>query len=204
MPSDKIVRPRGYGLTAQLKKKQDAKFDFDLAEDCLTWMKFVLDDGDFTEESSSLPDTISAQSDLMMPLKDGTILCKIMNVIKPGSVKKINTGKMAFKQMENINNFLEGCESIGCKKLDLFQTVDLYEGQNLPQVINGILALGRKAQAIGYDGPELGPTEATENKREFSEETLRAGQGIIGLQAGSNKGASQAGQNFGKTRSIMD
>lgn len=72
------------------------------------------------------------------------------------------------------------------------------------KVINGILALGRKAQTIGYNGPELGPTEATENKREFSEETLRAGQGIIGLQAGSNKGASQAGQNFGKTRSIMD
>ena len=59
MPSDKIVRPRGYGLTAQLKKKQDAKFDYDLAEDCLTWMKFVLDDGGFTEESSSLPDTVS-------------------------------------------------------------------------------------------------------------------------------------------------
>ena len=59
MPADKIVRPRGYGLTAQLKKKQDAKFDFDLAEDCLTWMKFVLDDGGFTEEANSLPDAVS-------------------------------------------------------------------------------------------------------------------------------------------------
>ena len=72
------------------------------------------------------------------------------------------------------------------------------------KVINGILALGRKAQAIGYDGPVLGPSESTENKREFSEEQLRAGEGIIGLQAGSNKGASQAGQNFGKTRAIID
>jgi len=72
------------------------------------------------------------------------------------------------------------------------------------KVINGILALGRKAQTIGYDGPELGPTEATQNKRDFTDEQLRAGEGIIGLQAGSNKGASQAGQNFGKTRAIID
>lgn len=72
------------------------------------------------------------------------------------------------------------------------------------QVVNGILALGRKAQTIGYDGPVLGPAESTENKREFTDEQLRAGEGVIGLQAGSNKGASQAGQNFGKTRAIID
>ena len=29
--------------------------------------------------------------------------------------------------MENINNFLQAAEQIGVKKLDLFQTVDLYE-----------------------------------------------------------------------------
>jgi len=54
------------------------------------------------------------------------------------------------------------------------------------------------------NGPVLGPAESTENKREFTDEQLRAGEGIIGLQAGSNKGASQAGQNFGKTRAIID
>jgi hypothetical protein len=50
----------------------------------------------------------------------------------------------------------------------------------------------------------LGPKESAENKREFTEEQLKAGQGVIGLQMGSNKGASQAGQSFGKTRSILD
>ena len=38
--------------------------------------------------------------------------------------------------MENIQNFLAACEAIGCKKQDLFQTVDLYEAQNIPQVRN--------------------------------------------------------------------
>lgn len=37
--------------------------------------------------------------------------------------------------MENISNFLSFCERFGLKRSDLFQTVDLYEGQNIPQVI---------------------------------------------------------------------
>ena len=36
--------------------------------------------------------------------------------------------------MENIGYFLAGCEAIGIKKVDLFQTVDLYEGTNILQV----------------------------------------------------------------------
>ena len=50
----------------------------------------------------------------------------------------------------------------------------------------------------------LGPKEATENKRDFSDEQLNAGQSIIGLQMGTNRGASQAGMSFGKTRHIVD
>lgn len=71
------------------------------------------------------------------------------------------------------------------------------------KVINGIIALGRKAQAKGFDGPTLGPKEATEQKREFSEEQMQEGKKIIGLQMGSNKGASQAGATpYGLGRQI--
>ena len=56
----------------------------------------------------------------------------------------------------------------------------------------------------GYDGPTLGPKQAEAEKREWSEEQLKAGQGIIGLQMGTNKGASQAGMTMGKTRAIID
>merc|ERR1712189_157295 len=129
---------------------------------------------------------INDEKDVQLLLKDGSILCHLANSIKPGSVKKINTGNMAVKQSENV----------GCNKPDLFQTVDLYEANNIPQVVNGIMALGRRCHKF-YDGPRLGPEESTVNKREFTEDQLRAGDGIIGLQAGSNKGASQAGQNFG-------
>ena len=47
---------------------------------------------------------------------------------------KINTGKMAFKLMENISNFLGAATRYGVAKTDLFQTVDLYEAENIPQV----------------------------------------------------------------------
>ena len=39
--------------------------------------------------------------------------------------------------------------------------------------------------------------------RDFTEEQMRAGQGMIGLQAGQNKGATQAGQNMGAGRKII-
>jgi len=192
-------RQRGYGLTAELENKKAAKFDPDLANELFEWMALCL-----PNERGQLK-TVEKIQDVTDALKNGVILCKLVNVIKPNSVKKINTNKQAFKEMENISNFLTACESFGCRKTDLFQTVDLYEAGNIPQVINGIQSLGRKAQLIqGFGGPYFGPLESTANKREFTEQQLRAGQGFIGLQAGSNKGASQAGQNFGKNRQILD
>ena len=40
--------------------------------------------------------------------------------------------------------------------------------------------------------------------REFSAEQIAAGQNVIGLQYGTNKGASQAGMRFGGQRHIND
>ena len=49
--------------------------------------------------------------------------------------------------MENIGKFLKGCEDYGVGKTDLFQSVDLFENQNMDAVIKGIVALGRR---VGY------------------------------------------------------
>ena len=196
-------RPKGFGMTAELARKKAAKFDAGLANEAFEWIGEVLrhagNGGDVVGRIKEVND----EKEVQTILKDGVILCHLANSIKPGSVKKINSGSMAFKQMENVGNFLGFCEAVGCNKSDMFQTVDLYEGTNIPQVVNGIFALGRRCHKI-YNGPRLGPEESTVNKREFTEEQLRAGEGVIGLQAGSNKGASQAGQNFGKTRAIID
>lgn len=195
-------RPKGYGLTREIAEKNAAKFDPDLANDMLDWIRVVFEEEKL--DTQSLPDyEIETGKEVQQILQDGVILCRLVNCIKSGLVKKINNGQMAFKMMENICMFLAACEKLGCKQADLFQSVDLYEGVNIPQVINGICALGRKAY-LHYDGPCLGPEEATQNKRSFTAAQLRAGEGVIGLQAGTNKGASQAGLNFGKTRAIID
>lgn len=74
------------------------------------------------------------------------------------------------------------------------------------QVLNGIVALARKAAKKGYQSDvPLAPKESSENKRVFSEEQLQEGKKVIGLQMGSNKGASQAGQTaYGLGRQIKD
>ncbi len=69
--------------------------------------------------------------------------------------------------------------------------------------MNGIVALSRKANKNGFAGPTIGPKEAAENRREFTEDQLKEGQKVIGLQMGSNKGASQAGATpYGLGRQI--
>ena len=143
-------------------------------------------------------------------LRNGVWLCKLMNQLNPNKKIKINTPKSTnstippFKCMENIGNFLTACKDYGLKPGDLFQTSDLYDATNMLTVINCIHAVGRKAQTNGYQGPVLGPRESDTNVREFSEEKLRAGDVIIGLQMGSNKGATQAGLIMGKNRSVLD
>ena len=51
---------------------------------------------------------------------------------------------MTFKQMELINKFIDVCKSLGVPDHECFATVDLYEEQNMNQVITCIAALMRK------------------------------------------------------------
>lgn len=127
-----------------------------------------------------------------------------MNKIVPKSVKRINKKGGNFALMENIAAFQGGLKSYGVPEEDIFQTVDLFEARNVKSVVKSLVAFGRTCLAKGYDGPTLGPKMSEKNERTFTDEQLRSGDGHIGLQAGFNKGASQAGLNMGKGRSIND
>lgn len=137
-------------------------------------------------------------------LQDGTVLCRLMNKLSPGIVPKINTSGGQFKMMENINNFLNAIKEYGVPIQDLFQTADLYEKKQLSQISTTLFALGRATYMHPeWEGPWLGPRPSEENKREFTEEQIAAGKTVIGLQAGSNKGATQAGDNTGAQRRVI-
>lgn len=177
-----------YGLSAAVGAKIAGKRDPQAEREVLDWIEAVIG-----ERLPNLP--------YEEVLRDGIVLCKLMNQLMPGYVQKINTSGGQFKMMENINKFQEGCKKYGVPEIDVFQTVDLWERRNIPQVTQCIFALGRTAQVhTEWRGPILGPKLSDENKREFSEEQLRAGEGVINLQYGTNKGANQSGINFGNTR----
>ncbi|KAF9551809.1 hypothetical protein EC957_004132 [Mortierella hygrophila] len=50
---------------------------------------------------------------------------------------------LARRMMENISNFLNAARQLGVQSSDLFQTVDLYEGKDMTQVVSTILTLER-------------------------------------------------------------
>ncbi|ORZ10934.1 calponin homology domain-containing protein [Lobosporangium transversale] len=73
-------------------------------------------------------------SDLHESLKDGVILCRLANRLRPGTVEQISLKNLPFVKMENISNFLNAAKQLGVQSSDLFQTVDLYEGKDMNQV----------------------------------------------------------------------
>uniref|UniRef100_M4BX42 Calponin-homology (CH) domain-containing protein n=1 Tax=Hyaloperonospora arabidopsidis (strain Emoy2) TaxID=559515 RepID=M4BX42_HYAAE len=118
-------------------------------------------------------------------LKDGVMLCTVMNKIKPGLIPRIQTSPTPFKQMENVSNFVRACRTIGVAEFDLFETVDLYNQTNLAQVAQCIHALGRTIQKTmpAYDGPRLGVKESTVNLRQFSDAQLREAASAVPVLA---------------------
>jgi len=177
-----------YGLSRECALKSAAKFSEERATQCLAWIEAVLGRGLGVSEEGVL-----SQEQFQEVLKDGSVLCELINALRPGSVKKINTMKAPFKQRENIELFLKGAADYGLKEQDLFQVNDLYESKNLYMVVDNLFSLGGCAQKLGYDGPVIGAKQSTVNKRQFDSETLNAGQAVIGLQYGTNKCASQKG-----------
>merc|ERR1711953_386243 len=174
-----------YGLSRECAMKAQAKFIPERAKECMTWIEEVA--------GQKLGD-IKDQIDFAEHLKDGVMLCSLINALQPGSVKKINTLKAPFKQ---------ACTNYGLKEQDLFQVNDLYENKNLYMVVDNLYALGGIAQKKSWEGPALGVKVASENKRNFDDDVLKAGQSMIGLQYGTNKGANQAGMTpYGASRQI--
>merc|ERR1711983_487567 len=136
-------------------------------------------------------------------LQNGVVLCKLMNKISPGAISKFKQSGPAFLLMENVQSFLGAIKKYGVPDEEVFQTPDLFEARNISQVTLCLYALARTTQKHDdYKGPAMGPKMATQNKRNFSEEEIKRGRdGQVGLQAGSNKGASQAGHGgMGNTR----
>ncbi|XP_072886226.1 transgelin-like [Hemitrygon akajei] len=192
-----------YGFSKHVQNKIEKKYEPELEERLVEWIIAQCGQGVGRPESGRLG--------FQSWLKDGTVLSQLINSLyaddkKP--VKKIQTTDKAFKQMEQVSEFLKAAERYGVNKTDIFQTVDLWESKDLAAVQRTLMALGSIAvtKDDGYyrGDPNWFHKKAQENKREFTEEQLRQGKNIIGLQMGSNQGASQAGMSgYGLGRQII-
>lgn len=83
-------------------------------------------------------------------LKDGIVLCKLINKLAPGSVKKIQERGTNFQLMENIQRFQAGLKKYGVPEEEIFQTADLFERRNIPQVTLCLYSLGRLVSAFSF------------------------------------------------------
>jgi len=198
-----MSRAEASGDQRLIGAKLAAKYDTDVEAEVISWFKQLLD----TQLNPGM-------REIEKQLRDGILLAKLANKIKDGTDNcppiakkmkiKVNTLSAPFKQMENITNFVKFCEAYGVHKTNTFQTVDLFEGRNIPQVLNCIITLGTECQRNGFGGPVIGPKPVEKNVREFTDDQLKAGQSIIGLQAGTNKCASQSGMSMGGVRHVAD
>jgi len=97
-------------------------------------------------------------------LRNGQILCRLVNKIQPGLVAKIYAGSREFGQMDNIANFLAAVTELGVCHRDQFETVDLFECRDLNLVVNCLFALSKRVmrspeQFPEFPGPYLKPAE---------------------------------------------
>ncbi|ESO04711.1 hypothetical protein HELRODRAFT_185576 [Helobdella robusta] len=201
------------GLAAEAQKKIEANFDPEEATKCLHWIQMIT----HVPEIPSDPSQIDGSHDKFYQLLgDGVILCKLIDKLFPGKVNwqdksfqpaKIEAMKI-MRERERIATFTKLVQQFGVADTATFPTESLHEkgALNLAQVCVCIRALGIEAQTKpGYSGPDgFWPKKHEKNLREFSDEQLKAGQNVISLQYGSNKGATQAGMNIGKSRAILD
>ncbi|XP_053702134.1 transgelin-like isoform X1 [Synchiropus splendidus] len=192
-----------YGFSREVQSKIDKKYDPELEERLVEWI--------MAQCGAKVTRPATGRASFQEWLKDGCVLCHLINSLhgehKP--VAGIKSSGMAFKQMEQIVLFLNAAEKYGVIKMDLFQSVDLYEGRDLAAVQRTLMALGSLA-VTKQDGFYRGDLnwfhrKAQENRREFSDEQLNEGRNVIGLQMGTNKGASQAGMTgYGRPRQIIN
>ena len=62
---------------------------------------------------------MSIGTNFQLGLKDGIILCELINKLQPGSVKKVSESSLNWPQLENISKFFKAIQAYGTKPQDI-------------------------------------------------------------------------------------
>jgi len=124
------------GIDAEIQRKLNLKYDEEKERNIREWLESLLNDK-FEEKT------------LQEALRSGDRLCKAVNLVAPGIVKKVNKSKFAAMQRENIASYLAACKYMAFNKAVMFETSDLYDGRNMVLVIENLGELAVRAKRRG-------------------------------------------------------
>ncbi|XP_056623208.1 calponin 1, basic, smooth muscle, a [Triplophysa dalaica] len=181
-----------FGLSAEVRNKLAQKYDPQTEDALRMWIYEVT--------GRAIPENF------MEGLKDGVLLCELINKLKPGSVTTINHSTLNWHKVENIAQFVRAIGEYGLRPHDIFEATDLFEDMNHTQVQSALVALAGMAKTKGFHTKnDVGVNYAAKKQRKFTPEKLKEGDGIISQQMGSNKFASQKGMtSYGTRRHLYD
>ncbi|BFZ05125.1 hypothetical protein BsWGS_08164 [Bradybaena similaris] len=146
-------RAKKSGLGADIEKKLEYRYD---QEEAAGTMNAVMLWVNAVTQGEHEPIGNQSQKELHRALRDGVMLCKLINKLlasegkgKVGFQKKVAS---PFVAMGNIESYNKGAAEYGLSKEFLFQSGDLWEGRKGPflNVINGIHSLGFLANSKGF------------------------------------------------------
>ncbi|XP_022271403.1 rho guanine nucleotide exchange factor 6 isoform X1 [Canis lupus baileyi] len=81
---------------------------------------------------------------LKSSLKNGVVLCKLINRLRPGSLEKYCLEPQTEADcLNNISDFLKGCAAL---QVEVFDPDDLYSGANFSKVLSTLLAVNKATE----------------------------------------------------------
>ncbi|CDH49786.1 related to ser thr protein kinase [Lichtheimia corymbifera JMRC:FSU:9682] len=135
----------------------------ELSEERQAYVVDFLNSTVFAEEDEERQ--VESVDQLSHVLRDGIVLCKLLNILRPGTVRNIGQKDLSFVKMDNIVRFLHGARQLGLEESQLFEATDLFEGKNLTPVLYTILVLAqykqdpshfsRRASSVGKENDHI-------------------------------------------------
>ncbi|KUI65200.1 Transgelin [Cytospora mali] len=166
------------GLDRDLRRLRLEKYTPAAANEAREWIEGIL--------GEPLP-----AGDLLVALKDGVALCKLVNLALPPPGVKFKTSAMPFVQMENISHFLRSCKSppLNLQGHDMFLTVDLFEAKDPAQVLQ---CLGAFSRAANKANPSAFPTVIGPRAAGLTPQKTGTGRALSPTPGGRPRGMSNS------------
>ncbi|XP_030603368.1 rho guanine nucleotide exchange factor 7-like isoform X1 [Archocentrus centrarchus] len=114
------------------------------AEQTVTWL-ITLGVLESPKKSISDPEAF-----LQASLRDGAVLCRLLERLRPGTVDKFFQEPRSDSECQrNISEFVKGCGAFG---VEPFEVNDLLQGLNFSKVLNSLVALNKATEDLSVSG----------------------------------------------------